>query len=147
MPQLVAVARPVKRFLRRPEDAFPQFIASNAESLPDLDASGFLIATALAFLDKHGIELGARAFKSECVDLQQARSSLLWLALTDGDRVEGLDRLLSLNVSANDLANFYRELHETDEPGVGEALGRTLQFLASALSRAGPGKIALVSVG
>jgi hypothetical protein len=57
-----------------------------------------------------------------------------------------LEKIRTLSTNPDELAKYYRTMHESNEPEMGEAMLRGIEFVALALSRTDPDRVTIISV-
>jgi hypothetical protein len=143
---LRAAAAPVPRFLRKPLDRFPEFLAAHSRELPPFNGSGFLFTTVLAFLGERGLGHFASEHNALAEHLQHQRGALLYVFLTPEHRAAALPKLNELRASPSELERYHEALHEHPELGIGEALVRAIEYLRGALEAVPADGVVLFSV-
>ena len=130
---LAKTSRPVRRFLRRPLDPFPQFVAQHCKAIPPFQGSGFVFATLLAMLADRGVDLLAAGDTPLAHQLRIDRGAMLVLALSSADRRGLADDIGKLAVSESEMVAFHEELTETSEAEIGALLVSAFAYLLHAL--------------
>ena len=140
-------------FIRLPATAveqlrsnFDQTLQRFGQPAASYQWSGYVLATLIAYLEEHGIELTKSPYNALTEELCQSRGAAIFI-FTPAHKDTFMSRLSPDQFSADELRDYYNDFNACNEPEMGQAMLDGIASIRDSLASLDADSVIVFSIG